>query len=259
MLVVMVDAFFEAVQSAAAWIGGQSAWDIALLCLALGVIGLPSLALVHEFGHAFAAWLRGLPLKSIVVGDTDDLTLRVGTVILRLGRWRSSSQAGGYVLLAPTQASATDVIVVALGGPLANLAVVPGLVALAQARATDGTLELCLWVLAVWSASIAVSNLIPRGTPGTSELLSDGRLVELAWKQRGTPVAISSDAAPPQSCEPSVERMPESRSKFRWPFAAALLSVAVIAVAVGGIVALVPLVVVFGGALLNDAHHDKLR
>jgi len=255
MFIVMVDAFWEALQFVHAWTGEQSAWDITLLCVLLGVIGPSSLVLLHELGHAFGAWLRRLPLGSIVVGDTDDLVFSAGAVIVRLGRWRNASQAGGYVSLEPTRASATDLIVVVLAGPLANLAAVPGLVVLALAHVTDGALELSLWVLAVWSVAVAVGNLIPQGRPGTSELLSDGRLVELAWKQRGM-VEVSSDAAPPQSPQPSAERAPGSRSKLRWPFTIAVLAVASIAVAVAGIEAVVPLVVVFGAALLNDAHRD---
>jgi hypothetical protein len=217
------------------------------------------LTLVHELGHAIAVRLRGLPLKSIVVGDSNDLTLRVGAVTVQLGRALDDGDVGGYVLFEATRASARDVMLVALAGPFANLAVASIFAALALAGATGGALDGCLWPLSVVSVAIAVGNLIPRGRPGSSDPLSDGRLVQLAWKRRRTPVRDWTDVpTPPEPAAPCTPASPEPTNGFRWPFKAALLLVAVVTVAAAGVVALLPLVVLFGGVSLNGAHRRKL-
>jgi membrane-associated protease RseP (regulator of RpoE activity) len=147
MLVAMVDRIAETLESASASIGRASAWDVALMCSIIIVIGLPLLTLVHELGHAIAVRLRGLPLESIVVGNTDDLTFRTGAVIVRLGRVLQDEVPAGYVRYEPTRASASDVIVIALAGPLANLAVAPVFAAPALAGGIGGAPEACLWLL----------------------------------------------------------------------------------------------------------------
>ncbi len=260
MLRTMVDWIWELVSSAHRWGGGDSVWDVTIGCAVGVVLGLPGLTLVHELGHAIAARLRGLPLKSIVVGDADHLTFRAGAVTVRLGRLLGDGDVAGYVELEPTRASARDLIVVALAGPLANLVLAPVFAALALAGPTGGALDIGLRILVAGRVGMAVGHLIHRGTPGTSDPLSDGRLVQLAWGRRDMPGAGWPDASPAPPAPSSADERPsaEPARGFRWPFAVALLLVAVVGVAVGGALALLPLTVLFGGAFLTGAHRSKV-
>jgi membrane-associated protease RseP (regulator of RpoE activity) len=258
MVVGMVDWSFDVLRSIAAALVSASAWDTAIVFAIVMVLGLPFLTLVHEVGHALAVRVRGLPLESLAVGDADDLSIRAGGVLLRFGRMLDDDAAAGFVRYDASKASAGDVIVVALAGPFANALAAPALAGAALISGTHGPLDACLWILSVGSVLIAVGNLIPRGTPGTLDHVTDGRITQLAWAARHLPATDLTVAQPrPPTPAPTPHESPERRTGLRWPFATALLLVAVVAFAAGGSTLLVPLLVLFGAACLQGAHRRK--
>jgi hypothetical protein len=107
--------------------------------------------------------------------------------------------------------------------------------------------------------AIAAVNLVPSGRPGTSNSISDGRMVQLAWAARRGPVPDCTEPrAEPPTPSPTAPAPREQHSGFRWPFATALFLAAVLAFALGGASLLLPLTLVFGLAFLQGAHRDKL-
>jgi hypothetical protein len=235
--------------------GQQIAFVVAIVC----VLGLPLLTLIHELGHAIAVRLCGLPLESLVVGDADDLIMRVGGVVLRFGRMLDDDAGAGFVRYDPAQASLGDHIVIALAGPAANLVVAPVFAGLAAIGGTSGPVDACLWLLAVVSVMVAVGNLVPSGTPGTSASISDGRAVQLAWAaRRGRVLRWTEPEAEPPAPSVAADAPPERQSSFRWPFVMALCVVGVLACVFGGATLLLPLILIFGLAFLQGAHRDKL-
>jgi hypothetical protein len=255
----MVDWVLDVLVSGSALISRTSVSEMIVLCSVTGLIGLPLLVLVHELGHAAAVLLRGLPLESIVVGNADDLTFRVGAVVVRVGRVLEGAGPGDFVEFEAKRASANDLLVIALAGPLANLVVAPLLAVLALAS-SGGALDASLWLLSAGSVVMGVRNLIPRGMPGTTDAISDGRFVQLAWSRRGRPVTGSGDLppVPPEPSPASEPPSPEPGSGFRWPFVTALLLVAGGTLAMGDVMLLLLIVVVFGVALLMRAHRGKV-
>ncbi len=258
MVIGMVDWILDLLSRSAASLGEASPAEVAIASSLVTVVGLPFLVLVHELGHAFAVRFRRLPLEAIVVGDAEDLIIRAGGVLVRFGRTLDNEGAAGFVRYDASKASVSDVIVIALAGPLANAIVAPALARLALIGGTHGPLDACLWILSAASVLTAIGNLIPRGRPGTSDLLSDGRIVQLAWAARHMPAGDWTDLeAPPPAPSLTPPAPAERPSGMRWPFAAALLLVAVLAFAAGGVELLMLLVVVFGGAVLQGAHRRK--
>ena len=259
MVVAMGDSILGVLASIAASLDRASGMQVALVAAIVCVIGLPLLTLIHELGHAIAVRLRGLPLESLVVGDADDLILRVGGVILRFGRMLDDDTNAGFVRYDAADASPADHIVIALAGPAANLVVAPVFGGLAAIGGTSGPFDACLWLLAVASVVLAVLNLVPSGTPGTSSLISDGRVVQLACAaRRGRVLHWTEPAAEPPAPSVAPEAPSQRHSSFRWPFVTALLLVAVVTVAVCGATLLMPLILLFGLAFLQGAHRDKL-
>jgi membrane-associated protease RseP (regulator of RpoE activity) len=259
MVVAMGDSILDVLASIAPSLDQASGVQIAFVAAIVCVIGLPLLTLIHELGHAIAVRLRGLPLESLVVGDADDLILRIGGVTLRFGRMLDGDADAGFVRYDAAQASPDDRIVIALAGPAANLVVAPVFAGLAAIGGTSGPFDACLWLLAAVSVVLAVVDLVPSGTPGTSTSISDGRVVQLAWAARRGPVLHWTEPeAEPPAPSLAAEAPSERHGSFRWPFVTALFLVAVIAFTAGGPTLLMPLILVFGLAFLQGAHRDKL-
>jgi Zn-dependent protease len=115
--------------------------------------------LVHETGHATAAWRLGADVRSIVVLPFE---LRLHPRKLR-ARWRvGSGDLGGYVAYTLDRMDARRKrLAIAAAGPAANflLALIAGAMA-GQLRLTTlpGTL---LGALAILSAGMGLANLVP--------------------------------------------------------------------------------------------------
>jgi hypothetical protein len=139
---------------------------------------------------------------------------------------------------------------IALAGPAANLGTAAVIGGAALTDLSGISIDVGLWLLAAGNLLAGVANLVPSGTPGTSDPPSDGRVAQLVWALDHGHAIPAHEPGPPASDE-----APEPPSaSFRWPFVAALLAVAVLAVAVGQAALLMPLAVLFGGALLLGAH-----
>jgi hypothetical protein len=227
------------------------------VCSVLTLVGLPLLTLVHELGHALAVRFRRLPLKAIVVGDAEDLILRAGGVLMRFGRSLNDEGAAGFVRYDASKASVGDVIVITLAGPFANAIVAPALAGLALSGGNHGPCDACLHPLGRQRPD-GGRQPHPARTPRHVRLAQRRALVQLAWAARHMPAGEWTDVeARPPAPSPTPPAPSERPSGMRWPFAAALLLVAVFAVVVGGVALLMLLVVVFGVAYLQGAHRRK--
>lgn len=96
--------------------GGLAGVFLLLICL----LGLP--VVIHEFGHAAAAWAAGFRIQAIRLGA---LTLRKrdGAYQIRL-EWKHLLSGGGYVCSVPASPDGIRLkkILVVAAGPLASLA-----------------------------------------------------------------------------------------------------------------------------------------
>jgi hypothetical protein len=255
----MGDRLLDALGQLDAMVGRMTSWDIALLAAVSIAILPPALALIHELGHAIAVRLLGLPLESLVVGDSDDVIVRARGVILRFGRSLDHRAPSGSVTFDATRATGRDIIVIALAGPMGNLVSVPVFVAAALFAGSGEAVTACLWLGAFGSVMIGVTSLIPAGRPGTGDLLTDGRIAQLAWAElRGRTIECPVPAVGPPS--PVLEPQPalEQPHGMRLPFKVMLLLAAGLAIIARGPVALGPLFVLFGCAWLTGAHRQKV-
>jgi hypothetical protein len=177
----------------------------AIASLLLTFAAGPLLVLVHELGHALAVRARGLPLALVKVGDTEDVILTVGGFRLELGRLLGQGDVGGYVLYDGRAAAPADVLVIALAGPLANLAgaAVTGWLALRVGSGPNFVLP--LWLMTISGVWMAAANLGRRGRPGEPLSWSDGVWVRAAWRVLRRPGPLWRDpnegtsVAPPQA------------------------------------------------------------
>ena len=122
------------------------------------------LIFVHELGHYAAARAVGIPVKRVSLGVGRPLvSLRLRNTEYRL----SMIPFGGYVL--PVQdayfaAPALDRMLVALGGPLANIAVTCVIIAGLNAWENGASVASLLWqpLARTGQAIVLVSTAIPR-------------------------------------------------------------------------------------------------
>jgi hypothetical protein len=147
--------------------------------------GPPLLMLLHELGHALAAWALGRRVVEISVGNPQPaLVLHIRGLRVSLG-WPSDGRSAGFIVHRGPPRSALNVFVVAAAGPAASLLV--GGIATWGAITTGPHVPL----LGVWLATAAggtvthaVMNLIPSGDSPAS--WNDGACMRAAWRARRT-------------------------------------------------------------------------
>ena len=145
---------------------------------------VPFLVLVHETGHALACKLLRHPVHELRVGDEEPvLTVNAGGFRLRLGAVTGRRPVGGYVRYDGTRAGARDILIIALAGPLASLAI-----ALAGGWAYVSAPSHPLLLLCVLTGGLmdCVRNLTARGD--AHGVWSDGQLAKFAWRALRRPV-----------------------------------------------------------------------
>ena len=153
-------------------------------CL-LAAVFVPLLVLVHELGHALAVKVRGLPLKALKAGDRSDLIVTIGAFRMELGRLIGDGDVGGYVMSDVRCLTTRDALVIALGGPVANLAaaVVTGWLTLRFAGEA-AILPFALGGLTLAGVWMTVANLRPAGIAADPCTWSDGLWARVAWRGR---------------------------------------------------------------------------
>jgi membrane-associated protease RseP (regulator of RpoE activity) len=156
-----------------------------LVGIALAMAGTPVLVFVHELGHALAVKLRGLPLRHLKVGRETDVIVVVGGFRMELGRLAGEGDVGGYVRWDGSRATPLDVLVIALAGPLANLAgaLLTGWLALRYLGAT-AWIPSTLALLTFGGVGMAIVNLRATGAAADPTIWSDGLWVRVAWRDR---------------------------------------------------------------------------
>ena len=180
----------------------------------LAGLSLPLLVTVHELGHAAVARLVGLGTDRLQVGPLAFHRTPDGV----RAEWRPIAISGvlGFLLPAPVEVDrmGTRMAAVALGGPIASLAVGAALLAAAPgAGATSsfggGVARYLPWVAGWASVAMGVTSLVPRrvggglSTDGALFLRSLGRAspatqiiarFRLAWREGTRPRAWGIDA-----------------------------------------------------------------
>jgi hypothetical protein len=178
----VVDWFFDALNNFVTFMNDTGPVEFLGLIIVVE-IGVVALVAVHEFGHACAAWARGLRVRSVQVGPKPMVTFSVGSTQIELG-WTLTLASGraGQVDYDAERATPTDVLLVTAAGPAAS--VVGGLVctALAAALSSHEILSVALGLLAVKTFAEVIYNLAPLGDG--PETWSDGRWIAESWQAR---------------------------------------------------------------------------
>jgi hypothetical protein len=117
----MPDWVYEVMEASLAAMATTSLLE-ALLLAALGTLVWPIVVLIHETGHALAAFALGRRVSELTVGDDEPvLTVRVGGFRLRLGALTGEGEPAGFVVHEAGERP-RDTLVIALAGPIASLA-----------------------------------------------------------------------------------------------------------------------------------------
>jgi hypothetical protein len=144
------------------------------LVLALIYIAITSMPVVflHELGHAVAARRLLGGSVHISAGNAGRVAeLRMGQITASINALSSHHQVAGYAEFDATRATARDVVLIALCGPLASLLGLLLLIPLYSA-ATPGTIgHGVVWAAVAMSGFLVLLNLVPlnfqdrRGAP----------------------------------------------------------------------------------------------
>jgi hypothetical protein len=160
--------------------------DVPTLFAYVLALSLPMTCL-HELGHALAAARRlGDPVHISVGGTRRLLRIRFRRLTMAVNALPYRASLGGYDSIDASRASARDLLLVALAGPLASLT---GFLAAAIALSsvsTSGSWHDLLWAAAVTNLAACVS-IVPlelRERRGGPRLRTDGRLVLDAVRAR---------------------------------------------------------------------------
>jgi len=184
----MPDWVYELVEAFAAAVGNMSLLD-ALALAVLGTIVVPVVVLIHETGHALAAFALRRPVAELTVGNDEPvLVVRIGAFQLRLGAITDVGGLAGFVLLEGAHARPRDMLAIALAGPLASLAGALITFAVAVWAWPELWLSLLFGLATLGGLVLGVGNLRRHGDG--PETWSDGVWVRAAWRaMREAPAA----------------------------------------------------------------------
>ncbi|QWF15004.1 site-2 protease family protein [Lysobacter capsici] len=159
----------------------QHHYGLPFVLTAILVPGWLSVLVVHEGGHWWVARRRAMTVTQVVIGPVEIQPRRRG-VRIRLHRNRQRG-VGGYVMAYPDPGRdmRRDLIALALGGPLANLAAALVLAVLAWWLGHSFAQAWCL-LLGLLHLLAALFNLLPRSLNGA--MVSDGLNVLRAYVNR---------------------------------------------------------------------------
>jgi hypothetical protein len=179
------------------------------LLLYLAAAAVP-LAMLHELGHALVAWRRlAVPIQASVGGTGTFLSIRVGRLTLTVNALTHPDETPDPASVAAARASARDLVLVALGGPVSSLlGSVIAVCALALAPKSGGVHDV-LWALTVMGllGALSIVPLVFQERPGGPRLRTDGRLaLEAAHVGRRLRGACSPALASPEPASPATAR-----------------------------------------------------
>jgi hypothetical protein len=181
------------------------------LLLYLAAAAVP-LAVLHELGHAVVAWRRlGVSIQASVGGTGTFLSIRIGRLTLTVNALTHPDETPDPASLAAARASARDLALVALGGPVSSLlGSVIAVCALAVAPKSGGVHDV-LWALTVMGllGALSIVPLVFQERPGGPRLRTDGRLAleaaHVARRLRGAS-SPSLTSPEPASATPATAR-----------------------------------------------------
>lgn len=142
--------------------------------------------LIHELGHAIAARVLVDADVELSVGSTGRIAeLRLGRITARINAL-SLRGSPGEVTFGDARATAQDVLLVALAGPLASLGGTVVCALLLSAAPNSGIVHDLLWSAVACGVVGVVLNLLPLTLQNSSGAMrSDGRValdaLRLAW------------------------------------------------------------------------------
>jgi Zn-dependent protease len=141
-----------------------------------GVVTAVPVVFIHELGHAVAARVLLDADVDLSVGSTGRIAeLRLGRITAQIHAL-SLRRSAGEVTFGAARATARDVLLVALAGPLASLAGTVVCALLLSAAPTSGLTHDLLWC-SVSGGVFGVLNLLPFTLrDGSGAIQSDGRV-----------------------------------------------------------------------------------
>ena len=164
---------------------------LVLALIYLAIVALP-LTFLHEWGHAVAARRLLGGTVHISVGNAGRVAeIRLGQITTSINALSSPTGLGGYATFDASRATARDVVLIALCGPLASLLGLLIFIPLYSA-ANPGTIgHGLLWAAVSWSAFGVLINLIPLNIQerrGSRMMRTDGGLAldaaKVIWQLR---------------------------------------------------------------------------
>jgi Zn-dependent protease len=127
----------------------------------LAIVALP-LTFLHEWGHAVTARRLLDGSVRISVGNAGRVAhVRLGQITTSINVLSSPTRLAGYAEFDASRATARDVVLIALSGPLASLLGWVVLIALYSAAVPDTIWHGLLWAAVLWSGFAVIFNLIP--------------------------------------------------------------------------------------------------
>ncbi len=182
----MPDWVYELVETFVAFMDRVTLVDALVLMLVSPIVA-PGVVLIHEAGHALAAFALRRRVAELKVGDdVPVLALRIGGFRMRLGAITGKGDVAGFIRYDGAEATARDTLAIAIAGPLASLA----------GALVTGAAAVWAWPLAGLSPLFAlatlggficcVANL--RVSGDGPESWSDGVWVRAAWRVMRRPM-----------------------------------------------------------------------
>ena len=141
-----------------------------------GFVAAVPVVLIHELGHAVAARVLLDEDVELSVGSTGRIArLRLGRITAQIHAL-SLGRGAGEVSFGAARATARDVLLVALAGPLASLGGMVVCALLFSAAPSSGPVHDLLWC-SVYGGLLGVLNLLPfTFRDGSGSIQSDGRV-----------------------------------------------------------------------------------
>jgi hypothetical protein len=148
--------------------------------LAYLTIAAVPVTLLHELGHAVVAMRRLREPVLVSVGSTGQLLrARVGRLTMTVNALGNPAQPGGFAAFDAARASARDIILIALAGPIASLLGAAIAAVAYSAAPTTGPWHDLLWALTFSGVGSVILNVVPfeiEQRRGGLRLRTDGRL-----------------------------------------------------------------------------------
>jgi hypothetical protein len=153
-----MDLVYDAAHALYRFMEASPGFPVSLLYIAIAAVPV---VLLHELGHALAAWRLLDTEVSVKVGTVGELArIRLGQIETTINAISLPGQVGGAATFEDSRATANHVFWIAIAGPLASVAGTIVAAALYSAAPAGGVVHDFLWA-AVAVGVFGVLNIVP--------------------------------------------------------------------------------------------------